>query len=206
MSSLQYKPFVFIEDIHQTILTSICKYFNNNIQSKKVNEYAYLVTQKSPYKLEKIYLYCLLNEFTEEIYLGFTRNIKKTLKQRTDILQLLGSDGEVVLHSLFILHIENGLVNNLEKFKKTIEKAFINKRFSVFNKDRKVTRKEEIIDELMDKIAGNESIQFSMALESDGLDWEAYKANKNARKELEKVKQESLKKLKNFIDTDFLSQ
>ena len=95
-----------------------------------------------------------MNEFTEQLFVGTTMNIKETLKNHSDIFEGLGNEGETVLHTLCILHIESRYLNQ-KTLKMNIEKSLFDNGYAVWSKTKKNIEsfKEKEIEDLITTIS-----------------------------------------------------
>jgi len=108
-----FEPVAVDENINQSLVKAFLKVTQDNFQISTVNYYTYYCKNINAIssKVTRYYLYILLNEFSRNMYLGITKNIKKRLDSHA-MNEVLGPNDEVTLNALFIVELEEVLGDN----------------------------------------------------------------------------------------------
>lgn len=102
-----FVPVVVDKKMNKVIIKALKKVTYNNFELFEVNHYTYHCKNKMKIsgKPTRYYLYILLNEYTRQMYIGITQNIKQRLSGYTKD-EVLGPNNEVILNALFIMDLE----------------------------------------------------------------------------------------------------
>ncbi|WNB93432.1 GIY-YIG nuclease family protein [Bacillus sp. NEB1478] len=107
-----FEPIIVDEKINKVLIKAFNKLTYNNFQLTKINDYTYFCKKvgSNSGKITRYNLYILLNEFTSQMYIGITKNIKKRLITHARD-QILGSNNDVVVNALFIVELDEILTD-----------------------------------------------------------------------------------------------
>lgn len=108
-----FEPVVIDEKINKVLVKAFEQVTYNNFQLNKVNYYTYFCRNLRIIggKTTRHYLYVLLNEFTRQMYIGITKNIKNRLNTHAKD-EVLGPNSSVLLNILFIVELEEIVTNH----------------------------------------------------------------------------------------------